>query len=394
MPSPKRIVFVTTMLARGGAETQIFRVARSLHARGYGVDVLSLFPPSAYADELRGVGVGVEHLGDRLPRVGRALGVGVGRALLRLRPDVLVGLLFHANNVVRAHGRALAVPAVITSIRSESLGGTVRESTERAMQALRLDDRVVTNAATVQSALVRAGVVSPDRIETIGNGIELGDYEHQTPRERREVRRGLGADDATFVWLAVANFRPVKDHATMVEAFARAAEASGPPALLCVAGAGKPDAAWLGLVERLGLEDRVRVLGLREDVPSLLQAADGLVLSSKHEGLPNVVLEALAARCPVVSTDVGGVRELVSPGRSGAVVPPADPRALGDAMRDLMARPGSERRAMGQLGHDHIAQNYGLEKVTTRWEEAFDRAMFDAARRPMVRVARSLRRRR
>src|SRR5690554_3011365 len=101
-------------------------------------------------------------------------------------------------------------------------------------------------------------------------------------------------------------------------------------------------------------EDSVELLGLREDVPALLAAADVFVLSSAHEGLPNVVMEALAAGLPVVATDVGGVRELVEEGISGFVVPPSDSEALAKGMADMMALDTRRRDEMGEAGRRHI----------------------------------------
>ena len=118
----------------------------------------------------------------------------------------------------------------------------------------------------------------------------------------------------------------------------------------------------------------------------LLDAADALVLSSRHEGLPNVVLEALTAGKPVVSTDVGGVRELVEHGVSGYVVPARDPRALGQAMRRLMDLDPAARQAMGRAGQDRVRQRFDLERVTDRWEQLFERALADSRRRRGLRV--------
>ncbi len=121
----------------------------------------------------------------------------------------------------------------------------------------------------------------------------------------------------------------------------------------------------------LGISDRVVFLGLRRDIPSLLDAADGFVLSSAWEGLPNIVMEAMAAAKPVVATCVGGVPELVQEGVNGYIVPPGDSEALATAMVKMMALSDAERRAMGEAGRAYIEANYSLEHVVDQWEALY-----------------------
>ena len=141
--------------------------------------------------------------------------------------------------------------------------------------------------------------------------------------------------------------------------------------LLYVAGQGSLREDLENQVRSMGMEGRVKFLGLRRDVPRLLAAADGFVLASAWEGLPNVVMEALAASIPVVATRVGGVPELVLDGKSGFTVPPKDPDALAQAMLRLMALPREIRFRMGQTGRAYVEAHYGLENVVNQWEKLF-----------------------
>ena len=131
-----------------------------------------------------------------------------------------------------------------------------------------------------------------------------------------------------YIWLAAGRITPAKDYPNLLRAFAHVHSAE-PRTQLWIAGAsnGRMRATMEGLAEKLHLDSRVYWLGLRDDLPALLAAADGFVLSSAWEGMPLVIGEAMAMRRPVVATDVGGVRELV--GETGQVVPPHDSDALG-----------------------------------------------------------------
>jgi glycosyltransferase involved in cell wall biosynthesis len=177
------------------------------------------------------------------------------------------------------------------------------------------------------------------------------------------MRNALGLGTTEFLWLAVGRLTPQKDYPTLLEAFLSVPA----PARLAIAGRGPEAHVLQQQAHRLGIASRVIFLGVRHDIAALLAAADGFVLSSAWEGMPNVVMEALAAAVPVVATRVGGVSELVAADRSGFLVPAQDPGALAEAMRKLMALPIDERRQMGLRGRDHIAAQYSLGSMADRW---------------------------
>jgi glycosyltransferase involved in cell wall biosynthesis len=127
--------------------------------------------------------------------------------------------------------------------------------------------------------------------------------------------------------------------------------------------------------QELGIASQVMFLGVRNDIAALLSAADALVLSSAWEGMPNVIMEALAAGKPVVATQVGGVAELVEAGRSGFLAPAGDAGALSRAMGELMSMTGAQRRQMGLHGRDHIAAHYSLPVMVDRWSALYRELM-------------------
>jgi glycosyltransferase involved in cell wall biosynthesis len=170
--------------------------------------------------------------------------------------------------------------------------------------------------------------------------------------------------------LAVGRLAPAKDYPTMLAAFARIS-AGRPACTLLIVGIGPLQSETEALARSLGLGDRVRFLGMRRDVPELMSAADGYVLSSAREGMPVVLLEAGAAGMPIVATAVGGNREVVLDGKTGFVVPPRDPNALAEAMLKLAALPIAERRALGQRGREHIQTHYALPRIVDLWEELY-----------------------
>jgi glycosyltransferase involved in cell wall biosynthesis len=115
----------------------------------------------------------------------------------------------------------------------------------------------------------------------------------------------------------------------------------------------------------------VRLLGVRRDVPELMSAGDGYVLSSAWEGMPVVLLEAGAAGMPIVATAVGGNGEVVLDGRTGFVVPPQDPQMLAQAMMKLAALTPTDRLGLGQRAREHVEAHYALPRIIDLWEELY-----------------------
>ena len=189
----------------------------------------------------------------------------------------------------------------------------------------RCPDAVVTVSSTILDRLRAAGL-RPRRTGVIRNAITAPPLP-----SREQARRELGLDPATPIALCAARMVDQKRHDILLQAWA----AVTTPALLLLAGDGPNRDAVRTQVTELGLGDRVRLLGVRDDVPRLLAACDLSTLASDWEGLPVAVLESMAAGRPVVATAVDGVAEAVGHG-GGVLVPPGDPAALAVALDILL----------------------------------------------------------
>src|SRR6185295_14732053 len=181
----------------------------------------------------------------------------------------------------------------------------------------------------------------------------------------------LGLGDR-FAWLAVGRLAEAKGYDDMVAAFAEALREQ-PDAQLLIAGVGSLEEEIRTDTRRRGLEDSVRLLGLRSDVPALMQAADGFLMTSRWEGLPMVLLEAGASGLPVVATDVGGSRDAVLDGVSGYVTPVGDPALSARAIGRVMAMSAADRRALGEAGREHMRSTFDIGAVGDRWEQLYRR---------------------
>jgi glycosyltransferase involved in cell wall biosynthesis len=141
--------------------------------------------------------------------------------------------------------------------------------------------------------------------------------------------------------------------------------------VLLICGRGSLEEDIRAQVKNSGLEDRVKFLGVRRDIPNVMNAADGFVLSSYLEGLPMVLLQASSVGIPTVATNVGGNAEIVIDGSNGFIVPPKDDQTLAGAMQRVLALSESERAVMAERGRKHIREKFEIERILDRWEALY-----------------------
>jgi glycosyltransferase involved in cell wall biosynthesis len=195
----------------------------------------------------------------------------------------------------------------------------------------------------------------------IHNGVEL-------PRATAEESRS-----GPCRLLTVGRLQAPKDPLTLVRALAELAR----PGEAVIAGDGPDRPAVESEVRRLGLESVVRLAGERNDVEELLAAADLFVLSSRSEGLPLSILEAMAAGLPVVASSVGGVPELVVEGETGLLVPPGDPHALAAAIERLLDD-SALRRRLGAAGRTRVSEHFDLASARRAHLDLYRTVLADA----------------
>jgi len=243
----------------------------------------------------------------------------------------------------------------------------------------RLTARITAVGESVAEKLARNEGMPRRRIEVIHNGVDPDRFPTLSEAQRAAARRAIGVGPGQALILQVAGFRPVKDHATAIRAFARLRRA-GADAVLAFAGAGPTQAEARTLAESLGVADRVRFLGARGDVPQLWAAADAGLLTSLSEGVSVAGLEAMAAGRPMIATDVGGNAEIIADGRTGRLAPRGDDKAIAEAMQQLIEHP-ELRHAMGRAARQRLEARF----TQTAMHEAYDRlyrSLLAAPKRP------------
>lgn len=283
------------------------------------------------------------------PRDAKAMAL-LWSLMRRYRPHIVHTHTAKAGLLGRLAARLAGVPIVVHTFHGHVLHGyygPVRNWALRRMERSLawLSDRLVTVSEQVKQDLVRYGVAGANKIIVIPLGLDLEPFLDARSR-RGEFRRELGfAPDARLIGI-VGRLFPIKNHALFIEAAARIA-AVEPAARFVVVGDGTLRPALAQQARRLGIGDRVLFTGWRTDLPRIYADLDVLVVSSNNEGTPLSAIEAMAARCPVVATRVGGIPDIITDELTGRLVLPGEVEGIAGAVLDLLADPENALRIAG-----------------------------------------------
>ena len=358
-----KITFLIPSLAAGGAERQLVTLARELAARGEKISVVVFHSGGALEAPLRHAGVEVHALNKR----GRLDIVGflarMAGLLRAIAPDVLHAYLPTANLAALAMRPFLPGTRIVWGIRASVVDFAAYGIASRLVYAVerrcaRLPDLIIVNSRKGREQYLAGGFPAA-KLAVVENGIDT-EYFSPRPEEGRALRGRWGVAPGETVVGIAARIDPMKDHETFLRAAGIAALARSDLRFVCVGGGGEGDFARLrALAESLGV--RAALAGECHDMPAAYSGFDIAVCSSKGEGFPNMVAEAMACGVPVVATDVGDSARIV--GDTGVIVPSRDPQALAQGLLRLLALPVGERKALGARARERILSEFNLDAL-------------------------------
>lgn len=368
---PLRVLAVIDNLDIAGAQRVLAEEAWAFDPRRVSLRVIALAHSSGpgFADKIAACRVPVHVAAGRgLVDIRRLF--RLARLIRSWRPDVVHTQLSYAN-IVGILAARLAGRPVVASIQNVTTDQTRLDTPKRLLQglALRLAERTIVVAQTAVEESRRNFLLPPDRLVVLPNAIDLRRLEPPPRFDRTAKRQELGVAADTEVLCVIARLDPYKGHRYLLEAAAELA-ARRPAACSLLVGAGPEEPALRAQATRLGLEDRVRFLGVRPDVPELLAASDLFVLPSLNEGLSLAMLEAMALGVPVVATAVGGAADVLLGGETGWTVRPCDPAALARVI-DQALRDPAEARARAARGREVVCREFSIETHVARLEAIY-----------------------
>lgn len=370
MPEPRRLLVVIDGMEVGGSQRQIMHLLHGLDRQRWAPELAYFRCDSFLADAIRRDGVPVHYL----PK----------RRRLDLRFVIAFARLLRRENYALVH--AYSLTAELWSAVALALSGRRTPLVASERSSYRKDapvwhwplKRFVLARSAAVIANSRAGAHSTARrtgmpeamFSVVANGVDLP--APVTPEERAAIRRSLGAPEGRVLGLFVGRLVPVKNVPCLIQALALLQPGQRP--WIAFAGDGPQRASTEQLAATCGVAADLCLLGERADAIRLMQAADFLVLPSHHEGMSNVVLEAMAAGCPVIASAVGGTPELIEDGRTGLLFPSGDADALAAAMENMATYPGLRSR-LAHAGRQRVEQHHTQAALAAGTSEVYERSL-------------------
>ncbi len=358
-----KVLQLIPSLDRSGAEKQMVLLATKLPRDRFAVEVATLSRSGSFEAELRSAGIPVTAISKRF-RIDPFALRRLTRFLRANQFDVVQTWLFAASAYGRVAAHLAQVPVVVVAEMAVDLWkGNLERAIDRRLA--RWCDRVVGNSNAVVDFYRELGVPN-DRLAMIYSGAD----DEPPVIDRTRVRAELGIDLAAPLILFAGRLAEQKCVGDLLKALDLLHHVQ-PDARSLIVGDGPLREPLEEIACLYRLEDHVQFLGHRDDVPALLAAADVLVLPSAYEGLPNVVLEAMRFRKPVVATAAPGTTEVVVDGVTGLLVPVGDPPRLTRALRDVIRDPALAAR-MGAAGRDRVENHFRVDAMVDQFAQLYE----------------------
>jgi len=361
--SAPRILYVITDLKVGGVPLHLHRLAVNMRERGFQPTVASLAPSEPVADRLEAEGIPVRSC-DACGRWDVRVFFRLKRIIRETRPNIIHSFLFHGNFAARFAARMAGFPRdrLLCEIQTVEVERRWHLTVDRWTHGM--CRATIGNSPSVVEHLAVAARIPRDRLLLVRGGIDVERIRKARPIDRASF--GISTKAPLILW--VGRLDPVKGLEILIEAFRVVSDRTD--AHLVLVGNGPLRASLCAQVARLGLDSRVHLIGARNDVPSLLAAANLFVFPSRTEGLPNALLEAMAAGLPIITTDAPGCRDLIAHGETGLLVPYGDTISLADSLLSLL-RDREQAAKLGQRAHQAVLRDWHAESMYGAYQDVY-----------------------
>ena len=368
--APLRILHLLETLEIGGTESQAVQTAILQAKAGHDVTVACLLAGGPLQKVLQGAVIPVREFRKQQ----RLLSIEGARQLFRLtcflrrcRFDVVHCHDLMSNLLGVPAARLAGTPKILSSRRYLDLEWWSGWSRTRiTILIYRLSHCVVANSASIRDLLVNRDGIRREKISVLPNGIDI---ERFSTARCKDTELSSFSTTSKIVAVVANMYSPIKGHSTLIKAAVNVCRYF-PNVLFALIGDGKERPSLERQVKDAGISRNFRFLGSRKNVPDLLACCDIAVLPSDSEGSPNAVLEAMAARLPVIATCVGGVPEVIHNEVTGLLVPPADPSALSAAILRLLSD-HELRNCLADAGHKHVVERFSFQRLINSLEALY-----------------------
>lgn len=359
------IAHVVLSLDCGGLEQVVVQLVKKQKKHGLEVSIICLEAKGGLAKEVGDAGIQVYEL-DKAPGFHLNLVFRLAKLLRKLSVD-----LVHSHNM-----GPLVYGSLAAFLTGKKCINTRHGRTDKKIPAIvwNLNSYVVPVSKDTKEYLLKHNRIAKRKINVIYNGIDLEKFHNGFDRQDTiRLKQEIGLRDDSYIIGNVGRLAQEKDQATLLKAFRKLRKKEMNVELIFV-GDGPLREDLEKLVKKFELNDRVKFLGYRDDIPNLLNLFDTFVLSSYREGLSLSILEAMAAGKPVVATNVGGTREVVKERETGYLVPCGFPERIENAIARLHINPALADK-MAQAGQKLVSKQFSLEAMASQYENLYNKAL-------------------
>jgi len=362
--APLKITYVLPQMDRGGAETHVVRLVEGLRRRGHDARILCVFEEGKLAETIREKGIPIDSL--QMKRWGWAVLPAIRKHLVNNPCQILHTYLFGLHLFAGLPARQAKIPHVVSSRRDVELS-----QPRKILWIEKIGnffcDHVVACSQAVKTWVLGRENLKEEKITTLYNGVNLTGF--VSGQGRLEARKEFSIPAEAFVIGTVANFSYKKGYKYFIEAAERVL-LTQPNSYFLLVGAGPLEDEMKQKAALIPLGGRLIFTGARKDVACMLSAMDIFLFMSLWEGLPNVVLEAMAMKLPVISTAAGGVPEVITDGINGRIIPYKDSETAAEVIQELMAD-ADLRERLGRAARQKIEMDFSLERMVCEYENFY-----------------------
>lgn len=352
-----RILYLITGLGVGGAERVVVDLADEMFKRGHQVKIAYLKGEAMVrpqSNEIELIYLGFESL-----KCFNFAYQNYKKILEGFKPDVVHAHMVHANIFARISRIFIAVPKLICTAHNSNEGGQLRMFAYKVTNRLSNLNTNVSDEAS--KSLIEKGAFNKNNLITVYNGIDLKKFNKKD--------QNLKLNDHVINFICVGRFNEQKDYPNLFRAIVLLKDKLQ-NFKFSIVGDGELRPELEALIESLNLSHYIELLGKRNDIPNLLNAADFFVLPSKHEGLPTVVIEAMACHTFVVATDCGGSAEIM--GNTGILVQPQNSKKLANALEKALSLSQDVIQENNDKARNRIEKLFSLETSVDKWLEIYE----------------------
>lgn len=354
-----KILYVITGLGQGGAERVVCDLADKMYQKGNDVKIAYLTGDILTKPCYQGIELIKINLNSLL--LFPLAYIKLSKIIKNFEPDVVHSHMVHANIFTRLVRITTSIRKLICTAHNSDEGGRLRMALYRLTHNLADTTTNVSNTATI--SFEEKNAVPENGMLTIYNGVNLNNFKYNS-FAREEINIEFNLRSNVKIILAVGRFSRQKNYPNLLNAIKILKEKANLPFKLLIAGDGELREYIEKLIDGLNLKDDIILLGRRSDIPKLMSSCDVFVLSSDHEGLPTVLIEAMACQAQVVATDVSGVREIID--IYGEVVPPKNSESLSDAIISAINIP-----TKNISGAQYVKNKFDLEIISEQWLDKY-----------------------